>query len=94
MERRIKQEAFKNGHSVRMMARKPTTAKEAVAIQEFYSKARHFVDLWQAFASELNDKRPSMQSWPNRFEGLSRSESRTVGPWRREITGTLRLVSC
>ena len=57
MERRIKQEAFEKWALSPDDGKKANTAKEAVAIQEFYSKARHFVDLWQAFASELNDKK-------------------------------------
>ena len=57
IERRIKQEAFEKWAMGPDDSKKANAAKESQAIQEFYSKARHFVDLWQAFASELNDKK-------------------------------------
>lgn len=58
VERRLEQEAFEkwatdpNGDK-----KKAETAEQSAAVQEFYSKAKQFVDLWTAFASELNDKK-------------------------------------
>jgi len=57
VDRRIKQEAFEEWALSPNDAKKGGTAKESQAIEEFYLKARHFVDLWRAFAAELNEKK-------------------------------------
>jgi hypothetical protein len=54
---RIEQEAFEQWALDPADPKSVAAGKEAEAVQEFYSKARHFVDLWQAFANELNDKK-------------------------------------
>jgi hypothetical protein len=56
-QRRLQQDAFERWARDPDGPKKTARAKQSVAVQEFYSKARHFVDLWQAFASELNDKK-------------------------------------
>lgn len=58
LDRRIQQEAFEKwAFDPQNKKQKAETAKQAAAAQEFYEKARQFVDLWQAFALELNDKK-------------------------------------
>jgi hypothetical protein len=56
-QRRVQQEAFERWALDSDGRKKEETSKSEEAAQEFYSKARHFVDLWQAFAEELNDKK-------------------------------------
>lgn len=56
-KRRAHQEAFEQWALDPDAQQKAASAKEAAATAEFYSKARHFVDLWQALAAELNDRR-------------------------------------
>jgi hypothetical protein len=58
VDRRISQAAFEKwALEPDAGAKKAASSKESEAIQEFYSKARHFVQLWQAFARELNEKK-------------------------------------
>jgi len=54
---RLQQEAFEKWALDTTDAQKQATAKQTAAALEFYSKARHFVDLWEALAAELNEKK-------------------------------------
>lgn len=60
-ERRIQQDNFErwaNDPAAANEAKdKAAAAKESLAALDFYTKAKRFVDLWQAFAGELNDKK-------------------------------------
>ncbi len=57
-ERRFQQDMFEkwalDGDGSK---KKAEAAKESLAAQEFYSKASQFVALWEAFASQLNEKK-------------------------------------
>ena len=57
-ERRMQQDAFEKwalgGGADK---NKVETAQESAAAMEFYTKAKQFVDLWEAFAAELNQKK-------------------------------------
>jgi len=58
LDRRIQQDAFEKwALDPDGKQKKAQAARESEAAMEFYSKARQFVELWQTFASELNDKK-------------------------------------
>ena len=57
MARRLQEDAFEKWALDPNAGKRAKKDKEAAAAAEFYSKARHFVDLWQKFARELNDKK-------------------------------------
>jgi hypothetical protein len=55
-DRRLQQDVFERWALDPNPGKKARNARQAAEAAEFYSKARHFVDLWQKFARELNDK--------------------------------------
>jgi hypothetical protein len=56
-QRRLEQENFENwALDSDTRHKKAATAKEKAETAEFYFKAKHFVQLWQALAAELNEK--------------------------------------
>jgi len=58
MDRRIQQESFEKwALDPDGRQKKAEAARESQAAMEFYSKARQFVQLWQTFAAELNEKK-------------------------------------
>jgi hypothetical protein len=57
MQRRMQQEEFERWALGPDPTAKADKTRQAAELSEFYSKARHFVDLWQAFANELNAKK-------------------------------------
>jgi hypothetical protein len=56
-ERRAQQASFQSWATDTSAPKRAASAKQAAEIEEFYSKARHFVELWRALAVELNDKK-------------------------------------
>jgi hypothetical protein len=57
-ERQLQQDAFESWALDSDADRKKIdAARESVAAQEFYAKAKQFVDLWEMFAAELNHKK-------------------------------------
>jgi hypothetical protein len=56
--RRLQEQAFENwARDSGNEKKKAENAQESAAAHEFYIKAKQFVDLWTAFATELNDKK-------------------------------------
>jgi hypothetical protein len=57
-DRRLQQDAFESwALDSDTDKKKIDAARESVAAQEFYTKAKQFVDLWEMFAAELNHKK-------------------------------------
>jgi hypothetical protein len=56
-QRRVQEAAFDRWALASDPSKTTAAATEAAQTGEFYSKAKHFVDLWRAFAAELNEKK-------------------------------------
>lgn len=83
LDRRIQQEAFEKwALDPDGKQKKAQAARESHAM-EFYSKARQFVDLWQTFAAELNEKKTFNAKLAKRisraFHDLEKSDGWPVG---------------
>jgi hypothetical protein len=52
--RRLQEDAFEKWATEPDRGKKANDGREAAEVEQFYSKARRFVDLWQAFAKEMN----------------------------------------
>jgi hypothetical protein len=84
VDRRIQQEAFEkwaiDGDHTEKAA---IAAQQSQAAQEFYVKAKQFVQLWQAFAAELNDKKTFNAKLAKQvakaFHDLEKSDGWSVG---------------
>jgi len=58
LDHRLKQEAFEKwATDPKADPKRAAAAEESEAARQFYVKAKQFVDLWQALAAELNDKK-------------------------------------
>ena len=57
MRRRLQEDAFEKWAFDKEAPKRAASAKEQEAVREFYSKAKRFVELWQALAAELNGKK-------------------------------------
>jgi hypothetical protein len=56
-QRQLQQDAFERWALDPNGPKRATASRERAAAKEFYSKAKHFVDLWEALAAELNGKK-------------------------------------
>jgi hypothetical protein len=83
LERRVQQDAFEKWATDPNGAKKDEVAREAAAAAEFYGKAKHFVDLWQAFTDELNNKKTFnaklAKELAKAFHSLEKSDGWPVG---------------
>ena len=84
LDRRIQQEEFEKwAFDPQGKKQKAEAAKQMEAAQEFYAKASQFVELWQAFARELNDKKTFNAKLAKQvakaFHDMEKSEGWPVG---------------
>jgi hypothetical protein len=56
-QRRLEQDSFEKWALDPQASKRTAAAKEQNAASEFYSKAKHFVELWEALAKELNERK-------------------------------------
>jgi hypothetical protein len=83
LERRLQEQAFERWARDSGDDKKKADNAQELAAREFYIKAKQFVDLWTAFAAELNDKKTFNAKLAKKvakaFHDLEKSDGWPVG---------------